>query len=50
MKHTGGSMSPFNAWLMLKGLETLDLRCRAKAATRRGDRRGAGGRRAARRG
>ncbi|MBK1698637.1 O-succinylhomoserine sulfhydrylase [Rhodovibrio salinarum] len=25
-KHTGPSMSPFNAWLMLKGLETLDLR------------------------
>ena len=31
MKHTGGSMSPFNAWLMLKGLETLDLRVRAQA-------------------
>ena len=26
-------MSPFNAWVMLKGLETLDLRCRAQAAT-----------------
>ena len=25
-KHTGPSMSPFNAWIMLKGLETLDLR------------------------
>ena len=24
--HTGPSLSPFNAWLMLKGLETLDLR------------------------
>ena len=33
MKHTGGSLSPFNAWVMLKGLETLDLRCRAQAAT-----------------
>jgi O-succinylhomoserine sulfhydrylase len=31
MKHTGGAMSPFNAWVMLKGLETLDLRCRAQA-------------------
>ncbi len=31
MKHTGGSMSPFTAWIMLKGLETLDLRCRAQA-------------------
>lgn len=25
-KHTGPSMSPFNAWVMLKGLETLPLR------------------------
>jgi O-succinylhomoserine sulfhydrylase len=33
MKHTGGSMSPFTAWLMLKGLETLDLRVRAQADT-----------------
>lgn len=33
MKHTGGSMSPFNAWVMLKGLETLDLRVRAQAAS-----------------
>ncbi len=33
LKHTGGAMSPFNAWVMLKGLETLDLRCRAQAAT-----------------
>lgn len=30
MKHTGGSLSPFNAWVMLKGLETLDLRVRAQ--------------------
>jgi len=27
-KHTGPSMSPFNAWVMLKGLETLPLRVR----------------------
>ena len=33
MKHTGGSMSPFNAWIMLKGLETMDLRVRAQTAT-----------------
>ena len=32
LKHTGGAMSPFTAWLMLKGLETLDLRVRAQAA------------------
>lgn len=29
LKHTGGAMSPFNAWVMLKGIETLDLRVRA---------------------
>ena len=28
MRHTGPAMSPFNAWLCLKGLETLDLRVR----------------------
>ena len=33
MKHTGGAMSPFTAWVLLKGLETLDLRCRAQAVT-----------------
>jgi O-succinylhomoserine sulfhydrylase len=33
MKHTGGALSPFNAWVMLKGMETLDLRCRAQAET-----------------
>ncbi|MEM8776042.1 MAG: O-succinylhomoserine sulfhydrylase [Pseudomonadota bacterium] len=32
MKHTGGSMSPFTAWVMLKGLETIDLRVRAQVA------------------
>jgi O-succinylhomoserine sulfhydrylase len=26
MRHTGPSMSPFNAWVLLKGLETLELR------------------------
>ena len=26
VRHTGPAMSPFNAWVMLKGLETLDLR------------------------
>ena len=31
MKHTGGSMSPFTAWVMLKGLETLSLRVNAQA-------------------
>jgi O-succinylhomoserine sulfhydrylase len=31
MKHTGGSMSPFTAWIMLNGMVTLDLRCRAMA-------------------
>jgi O-succinylhomoserine sulfhydrylase len=28
LRHTGPSLSPFNAWVMLKGLETLDLRIR----------------------
>jgi O-succinylhomoserine sulfhydrylase len=31
MKHTGGSISPFTAWIMLNGMATLDLRCRAMA-------------------
>ncbi|WP_284265779.1 O-succinylhomoserine sulfhydrylase [Roseicyclus amphidinii] len=31
LKHTGGAMSPFNAWVMLKSLETVELRCRAQA-------------------
>jgi O-succinylhomoserine sulfhydrylase len=30
LKHTGGTMSPFNAWVMLKGLETLELRVGAQ--------------------
>jgi O-succinylhomoserine sulfhydrylase len=32
MKHTGGAMSPFHAWIMLNGMQTLDLRVRAQAA------------------
>ncbi|KII14916.1 O-succinylhomoserine sulfhydrylase [Phaeobacter sp. S60] len=31
MKHTGGSLSPFNAWTLLKGLETISLRVNAQA-------------------
>jgi O-succinylhomoserine sulfhydrylase len=31
LKHTGGSLSPFNAWVMLKGLETMSLRVNAQA-------------------
>jgi O-succinylhomoserine sulfhydrylase len=30
VKHTGPAMSPFNAWVMLKGLETLALRAHAQ--------------------
>ncbi|MEE8351655.1 MAG: O-succinylhomoserine sulfhydrylase [Rhodospirillales bacterium] len=26
LRHTGPSLSPFNAWVLLKGLETLDIR------------------------
>ncbi|CAG0910902.1 unnamed protein product, partial [Cyprideis torosa] len=33
IKHTGGSMSPFNAWVMLKGLETIALRVAAQTET-----------------
>ena len=32
-RHTGPSMSPFNAWVMLKGLETLPLRVRQQTET-----------------
>ena len=28
LKHTGPALSPFNAWVLLKGLETLELRVR----------------------
>ena len=30
-RHTGPAMSPFNAWVLLKGLETLSLRVNAMA-------------------
>jgi O-succinylhomoserine sulfhydrylase len=30
LKHTGGAMSPFNAWVLLKGLETMALRVGAQ--------------------
>ncbi len=30
-KHTGPAMSPFTAWVMLKGLETIVIRCEAQA-------------------
>ncbi|HYN28576.1 MAG TPA: O-succinylhomoserine sulfhydrylase [Dermatophilaceae bacterium] len=33
MRHTGPAMSPFNAWVLLKGLETLDLRVERMAAS-----------------
>lgn len=33
LKHTGGAMSPFNAWVMLKSLDTLDLRVDAQCDT-----------------
>ena len=32
MKNTGMVLSPFNAWVVLKGLETLDIRMRAQSA------------------
>jgi O-succinylhomoserine sulfhydrylase len=32
-RHTGPSLSPFNAWTLLKGLETLPLRVAAQTAT-----------------
>jgi O-succinylhomoserine sulfhydrylase len=33
LKHTGPSLSPFNAWVLLKGLETLSLRVERHGAT-----------------
>jgi O-succinylhomoserine sulfhydrylase len=33
MRHTGPSMSPFNAWVLLKGLETMGLRVRRQCDT-----------------
>ncbi|WP_171098361.1 O-succinylhomoserine sulfhydrylase [Ruegeria sp. HKCCD7255] len=31
MKHTGGALSPFSAWIMVKGIETMALRVNAQA-------------------
>jgi O-succinylhomoserine sulfhydrylase len=36
MRQTGPSMSPFNAWILLKGLETLAVRVRAQTETAAG--------------
>lgn len=33
LRHTGPALSPFNAWVLLKGMETLDLRVRRQAET-----------------
>jgi O-succinylhomoserine sulfhydrylase len=33
IRHTGPTLSAFNAWVMLKGMETLDLRVRRQADT-----------------
>jgi len=33
LKHTGAAMSPFTSWIMLNGMATLDLRCKAMADT-----------------
>jgi O-succinylhomoserine sulfhydrylase len=33
MRQTGPSISPFNAWILLKGLETLGVRVRAQTET-----------------
>lgn len=33
LRHTGPVLSPFNAWVLLKGLETLDLRVREASRT-----------------
>jgi O-succinylhomoserine sulfhydrylase len=33
IRHTGPALSPFNAWVLLNGLTTLDLRVRAQSAT-----------------
>ncbi|MDH3241238.1 MAG: O-succinylhomoserine sulfhydrylase [Alphaproteobacteria bacterium] len=36
LRHTGPALSPFNAWTLLKGLETLDVRVRAMCTTATG--------------
>ncbi len=33
LRHTGPALSPFNAWVLLKGLETLSLRIERQART-----------------
>ncbi len=33
LRHTGPTLSPFNAWVLLKGLETLKLRVEAASAS-----------------
>jgi O-succinylhomoserine sulfhydrylase len=33
MRHTGPAMSPFNAWVLVKGLETMSLRVERQAAS-----------------
>lgn len=33
LRHTGPTISPFNAWILLKGLETLELRVGAQSAS-----------------
>jgi O-succinylhomoserine sulfhydrylase len=35
LRHTGPSLSPFNAWILLKGLETLELRMQRHCANAR---------------
>ena len=32
LRHTGPALSPFNAWILLKALETVDLRIRQRSA------------------
>ena len=36
LRHTGPSMSPFNAWVLLKGMETLKLRVHRAMRSARG--------------
>jgi O-succinylhomoserine sulfhydrylase len=33
LRHTGPALSPFNAWVLLKGLETMELRVRRQSDT-----------------
>jgi O-succinylhomoserine sulfhydrylase len=33
LRHTGPTMSPFNSWLLLKSMETLELRVHAQSAS-----------------